>query len=1332
MKCTRCGNRLVVGPPTADLGSLDGLDLPDPSQADDGISIGALADDVVDLPTPKGAAPRRGFPQEEAPDLLAPVGATPPARKKDLDDPDLVAPVGPMPTRAMPAASALPKAPSMPAPPIGAPRKTSIAPPPLKTKAPVDADLPDLLAPVGPKPQREITDLLAPVGPKPQREITDLLAPVGPKPQKDITDLLAPVGPKSQKDLPDLLAPVGPKPQRDLPDLLAPVGPRPQKDITDLLAPKGAPPRQPLSDDDLLMTPVGPVPQRSSPDLLEPVGPVPTRGKEDLLTPVGPQAVRNAPGLLTPVGPQPVRNAPDLLEPVGPVPTRGKEDLLTPVGPQPIRNAPGLLTPVGPNPIRNGPDLLEPVGPVPTRGLDLPAPQGFFDDVPPPTPRSPFATGAPLSSPLTLNLDDDLDVVPIGEPSQSGPAPLDLFAEDDRLSTRPSGEGGLDGLDLPPPDAGGTGYGEVELPPAADELAGVVSFNKTGAAEAPKRGSVSLSPEPVPVARVDPKVGRAAPTPTKPPVTKEQRARRNRWLGLGIGLALVGGGGFYAYQNVDFEVSGFRSAPAQERADRISAGLASMHKLMMGDERGHWDQAIAAGKRVLALQPGNPDALATSAQAQIAAYLDEGSNLAQRKKAADDLIGELVKTSAKGNEVEKAQALRSTLDEGRGEEAKKALAALSQRAPKDADLALYLGWAAQAGGDWKTAAAAFARAGDRMPALYGLGRAQLALGERDKARATFEQVIAKQPDKKHIGAWVGLVEIQTKPGEKNREDELAAICEKAPERLTAHPHDLSRAWTLYADEAVLGQRFEIAVERYRQARKLDESNLTAMVGSALASVEVHEQGGGKANLVEARRELEKAIQLQPGAESIPALVGLTRINLAEGKVMEARATIEKAVKLDEKSAVAQLWLGRVLADNSINEINGAQGAFRRAMTLAPRDFAAYVALAQLLGKRGDTKGALAVLAPIADASKKDPPLANALGMAYVGARDFAAAEASFRTALSVDPELAEARLNLADTLVAQGRYADAVAEYQKLLKNEPAREDVSLRLGTTFERMRKFGDAEKIFQKLLSTDGGNVPSVRARAAAGRFWARQKKWELVSEQEKLLFAADPRQPTAFFLRGAVELSEGKLDEAMKDLTEAITLEPQAEYHETMGRLYEEKKDIGAAMGQYNAALAMDNALAGAHAGLGRMHLERHDWDSALASLQRATQLDDYDAALWEGIGDAYVGQKDPVKALEAYDKSTDRDAKRGSVFFKMGKIYYQNDDGARAISYLETAVGLGPADAPWIAEAYRLLAQRHRASGNTAKGCDAFRQYDKHAAPNDKLRGELKKLFLSCP
>ena len=122
MKCTRCGNRLVVGPPTVDLGSLDGLDLPDPS--DDGISIGGLADDdVVDLPTPKGAPPRRGLPQDDAPDLLAPIGASPPARKKDLDDPDLVAPVGPIPTRAMPAASALPKAPSMPAPAIGAGRK---------------------------------------------------------------------------------------------------------------------------------------------------------------------------------------------------------------------------------------------------------------------------------------------------------------------------------------------------------------------------------------------------------------------------------------------------------------------------------------------------------------------------------------------------------------------------------------------------------------------------------------------------------------------------------------------------------------------------------------------------------------------------------------------------------------------------------------------------------------------------------------------------------------------------------------------------------------------------------------------------------------------------------------------------------------------------------------------------------------------------------------------------------------------------------------------------------------------------------------------------------
>jgi Flp pilus assembly protein TadD len=234
------------------------------------------------------------------------------------------------------------------------------------------------------------------------------------------------------------------------------------------------------------------------------------------------------------------------------------------------------------------------------------------------------------------------------------------------------------------------------------------------------------------------------------------------------------------------------------------------------------------------------------------------------------------------------------------------------------------------------------------------------------------------------------------------------------------------------------------VSALRMAERLDEAAgvLAHALELAPATAPLHAEHGELLRRLGRSQEsllaLERALELEP--DNAWALGTRGQVLADLDRTEEAIRDFRRAVEVGPPLHWVHAELGSALLKTGHAE--DAVGAFRRAMTLAPRDFAAYVALAQLLGKRGDTKGALAVLAPIADASKKDPPLANALGMAYAGARDFASAEGSFRTALAVDPDFAEARLNLADTLVAQGRYPDAVSEYQKLLKNEPTREDV--------------------------------------------------------------------------------------------------------------------------------------------------------------------------------------------------------------------------------------------------------------------------------------------------
>src|SRR5262249_41002919 len=187
-------------------------------------------------------------------------------------------------------------------------------------------------------------------------------------------------------------------------------------------------------------------------------------------------SMQSATALLAPVGRCPTATAPDLRAAVGPSPIRNAPDLLQPVGPQPVRNIPDLLQPVGPVPVKTAPDYMAPVGPKPTKGIDLPAPKGFFDEAPPPTPMSARRTDASGAA-------DHLGGLTAGGEYHAEPEPG--FRDHAQAGPIPGGPGfTMDDLDLgsalpaPPPayDDDSAGYGDVDLPRAPPD-SGLVSFS---------------------------------------------------------------------------------------------------------------------------------------------------------------------------------------------------------------------------------------------------------------------------------------------------------------------------------------------------------------------------------------------------------------------------------------------------------------------------------------------------------------------------------------------------------------------------------------------------------------------------------------------------------------------------------------------------------------------------------------------------------------------------------------------------------------------------------------------------------------------------------------
>jgi tetratricopeptide (TPR) repeat protein len=1171
----------------------------------------------------------------------------------------------------------------------------------------------------------------------------------------DIIDLPAPKGPTSSKstlavepDIPDLLAPVGPTSQRGITDLPAPVGPRPTRgpaaaDVPDLLAP------------------VGPTSQRNNnvPDLLAPVGPRPTRGP----------AAADVPDLLAPVGPTSSRNlnVPDLLAPVGPVPTK---------------NVPDLLTPVGPVPKKNVPDLLQPVGPKPTKGVDLPAPKGFFDDLPQAKP------GAGSGPPPDLSL-DALDLVPM-EPAPakkpapdagafSGPPPatgmmpsLDLA---EPLSIGPPSTTGsvpsldlgpappppaapglsLDALDLVPPGDGGKSGPkgstlgasdlDLEIPSSSAGAAppGVVSFGKP-------TGTIPLVPTTgvQPTVRSGPGAGKgsgmamldlAEPAAAKKPMgttaaeplkarpaaasataavpSKSKRARLIAGALLGV-LVLGGGAAFYVKTRMD---------AAEALAARVKSGLSDARRLLVSDENDHWSKAYDQAKRVLADDGKNAQALGLAAQAQLAWAIDSGQNLDARKKTADKHLNDAVKVAAAGPEVEKARALAQLLDD-RAPAAEKALANVQRADPRDPDAPLYLGWAALAARDYPAAKSGFESAlklsKDRVPALYGLGQAQLALGDSAGAKASFDKVLAKRTN--HMGAWVGVASMLPKDRVGTREKRFMEIVSSA-EAANANPHDVARAWTLAGSEALDARRWDDATFRFKRAEDFDKDNVDAIAGRGLALL-------AQGNTVEARKLFEDANRRDP--KHTRALIGLTRLALAEGKFEIAKDYMGQALEANQNSAEVQMWYGRVLEQTpGPAGVDGAIAAYKRAAELEPDDYEPVVALSLLYLKAGKNDEALATLSHIQKEAEGDAFLANTLGLAYLSANNLDKAESWFRGALAVDGKNVDAHANLGVTLEKKGDLAGALAELETANKIDPTREDVAIQLAMGYERDRRPEVAEKLYLAMIDDKSGKAPTIAARAAAGRFYARRGDLERAGKLGESILGEDPHHPAGLFLRGSGELAAGKVNEAQKDFTEAVAIDPQPQYYEALGRSYEAQNQLDDAIAQYTMAAERDKQYVDPIIDRARVRQTRREWKLSLDDLDAARKLDDRRAEIYFMKAKAFYTLGDKKAAIAPAQEAIARDGKHGEAFFVLGSALYDLNRPGEAVANLKKAIELAPNTNPrpaWFPEAHRTLGYAYRATHSQHEMCTAFRTYLEVAPPTSSGQSDIKQILLACP
>jgi protein O-GlcNAc transferase len=271
--------------------------------------------------------------------------------------------------------------------------------------------------------------------------------------------------------------------------------------------------------------------------------------------------------------------------------------------------------------------------------------------------------------------------------------------------------------------------------------------------------------------------------------------------------------------------------------------------------------------------------------------------------------------------------------------------------------------------------------------------------------------------------------------------------------------------------------------------------------------------------------------------------------------------------------------------HGIDDLAGAEAAYRNAIRLAPRDPAAHHLLGLCLRRTSRDAEAVAVLTQAAALSPRDPDILADLGLALRASGDREGARDAFQRALGIRGDHPKAWGGLTDL---GGIGAEAVASLRRLVAAQPAHADGYLSLAGVLAALRDTDAARDILRSGLDAAAISEQILENHAAdaltAGRAFEALAAYELLAERR-------PQDPRAQNVYGCALFSQGRLEQAHAAFQRALAADPKDGLaHINLGAIFTEFRRTNEALDHYRRAVAAcPNAIIGLY---GLVDQQRH--------------------------------------------------------------------------------------------------------------------------------------------
>jgi tetratricopeptide (TPR) repeat protein len=204
--------------------------------------------------------------------------------------------------------------------------------------------------------------------------------------------------------------------------------------------------------------------------------------------------------------------------------------------------------------------------------------------------------------------------------------------------------------------------------------------------------------------------------------------------------------------------------------------------------------------------------------------------------------------------------------------------------------------------------------------------------------------------------------------------------------------------------------------------------------------------------------------------------------------------------------------------------------------------------------------------------------------------------------------------------------------------------------------------------------------------------------------------------------------------MRFLERAIEIDPnRAEYHLYVGWAANESGQHARAADALKKALDLDRELADAYWQRGVLLQKQGAIVDAIADLQTALQKRPSRFEAHATLAACFQDQGRWTEAMEAWRKAIAGNDKVPEWHYRLGRAYFIRNDRPGALSELSRSVELAEEpDRPrpaWLFDAYFLLAEMSRASGNREKAIENYKKYLAIAPVDNAYRPDAERALV---